>query len=421
MPDLATPSRRGARICIVGGGASGLTVARRLRRRGYRHITVLEREPRLGGKCCTIEHEGRAYELGAAALSFQYGDVAALLLETRTRAVPVANGAFVDLERGRRCRLPLPSLGWQGLGRETLRMARELWRHRRIRRPGFADVSPELSAPFASWSVEHGVERMGELIKPLVTGFGYGFYGEVPAAYVLKYARLISLPLFEIPEGYGVLWERVARSLADLRIRTQINIERIERTEDHVRVHTDGGSFDFDALVLACPLDQVAPCLDLSAAESELFARIRDYDYFVVAAAVEGIPHLQSLFFPRNFAPERIGAPMFVYQRWPGRGLSCFYGFARERGDEAGARAAVHATVAQLGGRVRQVVATKCWRYFPHVGPADMAGGFYARLEALQGQRATYYCGELLALATVETTVEYARALVERHFPPVAA
>jgi hypothetical protein len=415
-------AHRDLRICIVGAGASGLATAHALRRRGYGRVTVLEREPRVGGKCFTVKVDGRSYEMGAAALSLRYRNVWTLMLETRMTPSLALAGAFIDVD-GRadgkvQRRLPLPSpFGWRDVAPQAARMTRELWRHRAIRRPGFQDVPPELCAPFADWSRARGVELMGEFIKPLVTGFGYGFYREVPAAYVLKYANLLTVPLFELRDGYGALWERVARSLAGVSIRTGTTIDRIERSDEQVRVHTDQGSFDFDALVLSCPLDGLAALLDVTPVEAELFSRIRLYDYYVVAAQVEGLPQVRTLFFPRALEPEQRGAPMLAYQRWPGRGLTCFYGFAADGPDEAAAREVVCTTVARLGGRVRAIELTKCWRYFPHVCSADMAAGFYGRLEGLQGERATYYCGELLALGTVETTVAYANAMVARYFP----
>jgi hypothetical protein len=271
--------------------------------------------------------------------------------------------------------------------------------------------------PFADWARARGVELMGELIKPLVTGCGYGFYREVAAAYVLKYAHLLTAPLFQLPAGYGALWERVARGLPDgVAVQTGAAVERIERDDGHVRVHTDRGTLEFDALVLSCPLDALGGLVDLSAAEAELFARIRYYDYWVVAAEVTGLPRVRSTFFPRALEPDRRGAPMLAYQRWPGRGLTCFYGFAAAGADDGAARAAVESAMEGAGGRVERAVLTRTWRYFPHVGCEDLAAGFYDRLEGLQGRRATYYCGELLAMSTVENTVQYANAMVDRHF-----
>jgi hypothetical protein len=74
------------------------------------------------------------------------------------------------------------------------------------------------------------------------------------------------------------------------------------------------------------------------------------------------------------------------------------------------------ATAARMGGRITRLHTLHAWRYFPHVSSADMGAGFYPRLEALQGGRRTFYCGEILNFSCVEAVVAYARALVARHF-----
>jgi predicted NAD/FAD-binding protein len=403
------------RICIVGAGASGLAVAQALRRRGYRHITLLERDTRIGGKCWTIEHEGHAYELGAGGLTLRYRHVRALMAETHLRKVPLFSQAFVDLERRDFKRMPLPLMSTlRALGPEGARFAHALWRHRAVGRPGFVGLGAELCRPFADWCRDEGVATIGELVRPWTTGFGYGFHDDVPAAYVLKFVSLWG-SLFEIPEGYGELWRRVAATLDGVDIRLGTSITAIRRDDDGIRVDTNGGALAFDVLVLACPLDEALPLLDASATEQELFSRIRHHDYYVVGVVADGLPRQRCLFFPRHFAREHIGQPMFAYQRWPPHGLTCFYGFARDSDDE---RDAVRATVERLGGRLRAMPVATRWRFFPHVGADDMAAGYYTRLESLQGTRATYYCGELLAFSCVETVVGHARALVERHFAP---
>lgn len=57
--------RRDYRIAIVGGGLSGLFIAYDLQRKGYKNVTVFEKEERLGGKLNTIWYKGKSYELGA--------------------------------------------------------------------------------------------------------------------------------------------------------------------------------------------------------------------------------------------------------------------------------------------------------------------------------------------------------------------
>ncbi|MCG6136918.1 MAG: hypothetical protein MET45_20155 [Nostoc sp. LLA-1] len=56
------------------------------------------------------------------------------------------------------------------------------------------------------------------------------------------------------------------------------------------------------------------------------------------------------------------------------------------------------------------------WPYFPHVSSEAMQAGFYDRLEALQGQRQTFYVGGLLNFELVETIVEYSQHLVKKNF-----
>ncbi|MBI2395596.1 MAG: FAD-dependent oxidoreductase [Deltaproteobacteria bacterium] len=415
MSSVGPPSLD-SRVCIVGAGASGLAVAHELERLGYQRITLLEREPRVGGKCRTIVHEGRTYELGAGAVTPAYRKVRALMHEVGVRAVPKMSNLFVDLDRGTRTVLPPFSLD-RGIAAESARLALELLRHRHLRRPGFSHVRPELWVSFADFCRARGLERVGAMLEPWITGFGYGPYAEVPAAYVLKYLPLFRAPLFELLDtGYGGLWQKVADALTGVDLRLDVSVERVERDERAIRVQTSRGTLDCDALVVTCGLDDALRFLDAGAEERELFSSIRYFDYYALGLSVKALPRARCLFFPRNFSREQLGQPTFAYQRWPGSGLSFFYGYAREPAWESAAVAAARETIDRLGGTLLGAEVAMRWRYFPHVGPEDFARGWYERVERLQGRHATFYCGEVLAFTSVETVVEYAEALVDRCF-----
>ncbi len=79
---------------------------------------------------------------------------------------------------------------------------------------------------------------------------------------------------------------------------------------------------------------------------------------------------------------------------------------------------AVKHTIEHLGGNVveNDVHTFTLWDYFAHVDADAIADGFYDRLEAMQGERGTYYCGGLLAFELVEQVVRYSRHLVDAHF-----
>jgi predicted NAD/FAD-binding protein len=400
-------------VAILGAGAAGLSAARALHRAGYRRVSVLEQGDRVGGKCWTIQLDGRTYELGAVLLTHAYRHVRALAREVGVRPTARIGSACLDLDTGKKTALarvaldgPLPEVS---VG--VVRLAAELLRHRRLLRPGFAAVDPELAMPFARWAQKHGLAATSSMIEPWFTAFGYGYLSEIPAAYVLKYLALFG-PSSELSAGYQDLWERVARPLD---VRRNVTVRRVRRDGEGVVVESDSGSVRFDAIVLACPADAALRVLDAGEEERDLLSRVRWQDYRVVAASVRRFCDTRQLFFPKHFGTSARGDPMCAYRRWPESDVRLFYAFGDGTSlDDTAER--VVAMVRAAGGEVTKVHCTVGWRYFPHVTPEDMASGFYGRLEALQGSRRTFYAGELLSFGTVENVVAYSDALVERYF-----
>ncbi|MGZ3438735.1 MAG: FAD-dependent oxidoreductase [Polyangia bacterium] len=141
------------RVAILGGGACGTTAAWHLARAGA-EVTVLEREPRVGGLCGTEERDGFRFDFGghrflsrSRALQGLVQELVGedLLLRTRSSAV---------LHGGRRYRYPLElddvvrNAGVVDGGRALLSYGRQ-----RLRRRG-ADVS------FEDWVVQRFGRRL---------------------------------------------------------------------------------------------------------------------------------------------------------------------------------------------------------------------------------------------------------------------
>lgn len=84
----------------------------------------------------------------------------------------------------------------------------------------------------------------------------------------------------------------------------------------------------------------------------------------------------------------------------------------------------VRSLVRQMGATVRED--NKAWHsynrftYFQHVNSQSILGGFYTKLEQLQGKNNTYFVGGATSFELVEPTVQYARHLVETHFPTLS-
>lgn len=411
------PRERNRRIGVIGAGASGLTCAHALREAGYEHVTVLEREPRVGGKCRTVAVDGRTYEMGAVLGTAQYAAALGLMHPSGLRLGPSIGGNSYDPD-GRPIELVRPGDYPHVLFELVFHYA---WltqvRFRRVNEPGHAGMHPDLFAPFAAFAEAHG---FGDLLVPMgvpFTAFGYGSFDEVPAAYVMKYLDLTTLDAlhrpghsYVWPEGIETVWTRIAESLD---VRTGWTVRQVTRSASGVQVETDRGAVAFDALVLTGPLDDALGYLDASPTEQELFSAIEHEDYWVLLCDISGLPD-GSGSIPANFAPDRRGHLMLWNQRWPHDTLRTLY----VRGDFTMSQEQIVAMCAEdlqrLGARLDRVLQVRRWKYFPHLSTAAMAGGWYETLEAMQGARHTYYAGEVMSFSCIAACVQYARHLVGR-------
>jgi hypothetical protein len=409
------------RIGIVGAGVSGLTTAHELRNRGYRDVIVLERDAQVGGKCRTITVDDRSYELGAVFAAASFTNLHELARHVGLATMPMPRFHAYDPD-GRRASLygwpHVPSLLWQFAVRYS-------WysraRYARIARPGLDRAPTDLCQDFATFADRHGIGSFAKAFAPVVTGFGYGYPEDVPAAYVMKYldwATAVACARHRgccWPDGIQTLWRRLAE---EHEVELGVTIERVERGET-ITVATDRGRTDVDALVLACPLDGALAFLDVSTEEAQLFSRIRYVDYWVALCAIDGLPRDVG-FVPAHLTASQQGHVMLWYRRWMDRNLYTLYLLGDAATDRATVEAGLAADLARLGGELKNVVTVRKWRYFPHVAPDDMAEGFYPRLEALQGVRRTFYTGEVMSFATMECCARYARSLVATRFPAAA-
>ena len=409
-----------ARIGIVGAGASGLTTAHFLTEAGYKDIVLLEMADEVGGKCCSVTVNARVYELGAVLGLPSYAIIKQLMDVTDVEG-ELSRPSQLYRTDGRRIgrfrKLDTPRIAWQ--------LGRYVWltntHYSRIYQPGLDDIHPDLCQTFADLADANGFSLLPELFGPVATGFGYGYPDEVPAAYLMKYIDWPAISAFSVtgglfvwPEGIQTVWRRMADEY-DVRLGKQI--ERVTRGRT-VHVHTYWDDFEFDLLILACPLDNALLFLDASSEETDLFSRIHYFDYWVLLCEVDGLPSPTG-FIPEHFSAENHNHAMIWYSRWSDSNLTTLYVLGDFQSSLDVIEANCAADLRRFGAELRQTVDVRRWRYFPHVTTRDMADSFYERLEALQGINRTYYTGEIMSFSTLECSARYAQHLVQRFFSPV--
>ncbi len=198
------------KVCVVGAGVSGLSVAFYLKRGGA-DVTVLERQERAGGKMRTVYERGYIVETGPNGFldgkPYTLNLVKALGIEDKLyRSSDKSRKRFI-YTNGRLVRLPenpiafLSSylLSWKG----KLRLVGELFV------PPKRDLSDETLADFARRRI--GEEALEKLLDPMVAGIFAGdpermsLKASFPAIYQLekKYGGLIKGLIAKMKESKG--------------------------------------------------------------------------------------------------------------------------------------------------------------------------------------------------------------------------
>jgi predicted NAD/FAD-dependent oxidoreductase len=406
-------------IAILGGGVSGLVLARTLADLGFERVVVFEREAQVGGKSCTVEIGGRPHDLGATmGVPLDYRRVLDFGAEAGIHTDPFPVEQHYSLARRREVLVH----SWVELPRIVAQTAKYLALHRRTWRDGGLHLAdPELHAPWSDVVARHGLEDVSERMLCYRTGYGYGFDDEVPAvmyASLIRPQTLLGLATkkpFVWRGGTQPIWTQLAARLGDrVEIRTHTEVTRITRDGAGAVVTSRRGSHTrtehFDRLVIACDPQQVLHVLDASPAERRWFTQVRTYPYATVACEIEGLaPGRTSVgYVDENMRRDRAGHPMAWVKRYADQDIYICHLFAPDELTASEVARRIGEDVARLGGRLVRVHAMRRWRFFPHFTSAFMRAGGLAEIDRWQGQHATYLVGEVLSFATMARVAELA-------------
>lgn len=419
------------KICIVGAGATGISAALALREQGYTHVTVLEKADRIGGQCYTVIENGVPLEHGAFYVLPDYRTINRLAAKMGARLHKADHLVHLGVD-GRTRPFGQPATPYP-LGKrlvEFLRMGMQFFKYPTLLRygSGLGEVtlaqSKDLALPYKDWIKKYGFNYFHEVAYPLMRSWGFGYEEQnIPFLYILRvlpaFARngnsldlwdLAKADLFQFENGYGDLWQRAA---AGFDIRLGVQIERIERRENGGTVYTASGPVEFDRLILTCRLDKTLDFLDVSPEERELFSKIQSLEIWHLASRVEGVGN--AVFLDR-FQSFSTAGHMLSFGRYSS--LTNWYysfGYTASLSDEE-IKKTWGKDMQDLGGQPVGETLFSRWSYFPHYASAEVAAGYHVRLEKLQGQRATYYAGEIMSVFGVDPVAAYAQKLVKKFF-----
>ena len=455
---------RDARILILGAGAGGLSAAHYLRQYGYKNVTIFEKLGRVGGLCRSVTEDNQSFDLGAAVVSPDYGEVLKMARHYRVRLEKAIGAAAFSMGNGENDtpyhRLFDYLAGGSSLTRhlhylllclkylKKRFLLREVFRH-----PGWAGIAahPDLCVTFSAWLKKNRLEELGRLFEIPITTFGYGNLDEIPAPYALRYmspktlgAILLSsvkisrflpdmLLVRRFTYGFQRFWERVAW---DLNVRLNVEVKTIKRNDEGITVtYTHpiqmigdqvSHSIDkaqFDHLIISCPLlqEEMEKIMDLTEEEAWLQSRTQFIPYAVASFEIADMVLQERVAFHLPLPPQ--GEPMIISQPHPDNELMAFYArlpsSTPTEEDERRLREHVERYVKAFGGEIKtddDWHSYDAWLYFKHVSVDEFSAGYYDRWEKIQGDNRTFYVGGLFDFDYVEGIVCYSRALIEQQF-----
>ena len=459
---------KNVRICIVGGGPAGLSAGMYLEKKGYSNYTILERSDRVGGKCWSPHYNGKRYEMGAimgVPSYYAVHDVEEFCGITHdgpklNRNYKDAKGNVIEPFEPKKNPLKIPRLLKMkkqvkkfGELLETKYKGYDLNGHRGVaegRYEGYA-VTPgrekvegynqnlkDLALPFKEFCEMNGVELVQDIWIGPYTSFGYGYFDEIPAAYVLKYLdfqttmNFVKVNLWTWEQGTQYIWEQLNEHIAPP-ARLNSEITSVERRDGKVYVTVNGEVEEYDKIIVTAPLyvadgnmgnnNGMVDYFDARDDEKELFSKI-DYERYTVQAITttpENHPEISYYVFD-NMVPEKLGHLMVYYRRWKesiDQVITTYALRTHKRMKEIPydeCNRMVLEDLKTMHNPAKEVINKWSVYYFPHVFSEDYAAGWYDKVEAMQGKYDTYYAGEVMSFGDMDETAEYSRELVERFF-----
>jgi protoporphyrinogen oxidase len=442
------------KICVLGGGVSGLACATYLQDMGYRHVTVLEKEPLPGGKAHTAFVDGLPFDMGA--LEYNRTDTYTLDLMERfnVEGVHIKLIELIDDATGEIS--PMTDLvpGFKEKAQavaQSLEYLKAVIEHVRFANgPDFEGLPHELAVPFSEWLETNGLTELRWIFEGVLFTFGYGKQTELPAAYVLKFMHwqnfLTVLGMFgyevidhapnwprSIDGGFQRLFREVGASIRDLRLNVRVTKIARDQPGEHpvVVTYTDASGAErtegFDRLIMtALPKpDEIGQYLDLTDRERELFSDVVVNHYWSILIRHPDLEREDLLVLQRGGerALPDTGDPVAYVCNHAESDVFVVNAYSEADTTIEQMRENILSTFERMGLAAPTFPETddgnpswNKWEFFPHVSAERMAQGFYTDVAMLQGQHDTYWAGGLYNFEIVESTLHNANDLIETKF-----
>ena len=319
------------RICIIGGGPAGTSMAMYLEKKGYDNYVIYEKSGKVGGKAFSPmmkvknaqgKWEDRTIEMGAVMGCDTYFAVHECEEFGGTTHLdgPPMGRRFMNVDGTPQKSSPLALLKKIMKMRKLSKLLETKYKgydvngHRGVSEGRYEGPCPspemklahvegenpnlkDLSMPFSEFLKLNHCEDAELVWKGPFTSFGYGYFDEIPAAYVLKYLDAFTVKQFLSTgklwtwyNGTQSIWEGVNSHLKHPALLNS-EVTNIKRENDKVYVTVNGKTEEFDKLIICTPLELFLGYGNPRPEEKELFSKIVHKEYFTMAVRPEAVSY----------------------------------------------------------------------------------------------------------------------------------
>ncbi|MBU5590716.1 FAD-dependent oxidoreductase [Clostridium sp. MSJ-4] len=411
------------KVAVIGGGLSGLVIAQELQEKGYKNVTVFEKDERLGGKLHTIWYNGKSYELGAIFGLPSQLNLKALMkrLNIKTDG-PKLSRVNYNANGEKIMQIPREELG--EFMEELQLLPNVLMRYKSLENASIQNIEPPLMLPFSKWCDMHGFEILKTIYVHYFTIFGLGNIDEVPALYVLRILNHEHLMCFmQLPEfttwKYGVssLAECLKQEIKDIRLGQKVTDISLSQHET-LRVQTQFEVLDFNRVIITAPLDQFSNLHFWDRDMRQHLSSIKYQSFNVYAFIADKIPKGCGCVL-ENLSPGKRGHIIIWDSRWDtcdGEGMVMIYAYNPPDNSKISSLDIIKGDLLKLGIENPRLYQTKHWKHCPYVDTLALENGFYDKMEEMQGKNNVFLAGEIMSTLSMENCVRYSLDLLNRFF-----
>ena len=398
---------REASYLIIGGGPAGLTIARMLKDRGVKNVTILEASFKVGGKCLTSGIGDHVVEFGTCYAIWSHRYVLKHMKRLGIRrnylkAQRIDDRELLDYIKAG----DGPPFGVQALKYAWLR-----WRLMRAAARGDARVNETLAQPTAEWLKAHNLGKIERMMHRVVTSIGYGYLDRPPLVHAMRWVDIDMLITGAIkftvmPDGgWQNFWDRFADSV-DVRLNQRV--VKVTRGADGIELETEDGSrFEADYLINTIPMDEFNQFTDATADEVRVAEAVNWAGYTTTLISVDAWSHTAPVNAWSDTCANDAKDGQLLFSRFEceDEGGRSFFSVGQSSAaySPEELKELVVFSAEQKGATDPRVVQQIIWKYMPTYAPDQIRDGLLQTMIEMQGQNRTYHTGSSFSHEAVST------------------